>query len=66
MSERCAKCGKTKAEHHAFLRAMPKGCVCDPNGWGGTVKAVCAVYQGGGDESCRDCEHDLACHEVRT
>lgn len=55
----CPHCGQPYEDGKP---TMPPGCVCPPGEWDGEVSPVCAQYVGDGDQACRTCEHDRACH----
>jgi hypothetical protein len=58
----CKHCGLPEEDHHDYEPSMPDGCVCDPNEWGDNVPAPCAEYLGDGQQHCKRCDHDRACH----
>lgn len=74
MTEHCARCGKTKDEHHAFELFTPvDGCLCDSHVWailhGLTFPDVCGPdweaparalpWQA---DACGKCGHAKRCH----
>jgi hypothetical protein len=65
----CRICGKGEAEHHRFLKALPKGCKCPPGTYDTLTEAlaICAGFTNkAGEAWCEACGHDAACHEEKS
>lgn len=64
MRKVCKHCGLPEEDHHDYEPAMPDGCVCNPGEWGVNVPDPCHEYQGDGEQYCKRCQHDKACHKT--
>jgi hypothetical protein len=65
----CKHCGLEENDHCVFEQIeVPDNCKCDSRTWDptlNTITKICDSYIGNGEQYCRTCGHDKACHEEK-